>query len=159
MTPSTSQRVMEGCARRQAGHPTSTLPNSANTITSVSRSPPSPSSQQNHSSPPSNYQLTTRDTTAGTTTTTKLSLMLYDHGRDSSALALMESCAEARQRVLSPEHPDTLSSLAILSEWREKRQVIESLKVDSLNLVKDSMAAKVAEEWEDSRKGMEEAMD
>ncbi|KAK3338064.1 hypothetical protein B0H65DRAFT_477643 [Neurospora tetraspora] len=38
-------------------------------------------------------------------------------GRHEDALALMQDCVEARQRVLGPEHPDTLSSLATVSKW------------------------------------------
>ncbi|KAK3898497.1 hypothetical protein C8A05DRAFT_18935, partial [Staphylotrichum tortipilum] len=39
-------------------------------------------------------------------------------GRHADALALMEHCAQARQRVLGADHPDTLSSLATVTKWR-----------------------------------------
>ncbi|KAK4232924.1 hypothetical protein C8A03DRAFT_19895, partial [Achaetomium macrosporum] len=39
-----------------------------------------------------------------------------DQGRHSDALALMRDCAQARQRVLPAEHPDTLSSLAAVAD-------------------------------------------
>jgi len=37
-------------------------------------------------------------------------------GRLIDALSLMYSCASSRQRILSPRHPDTLSSLAALDD-------------------------------------------
>lgn len=40
-----------------------------------------------------------------------------DQVRHTAALALMEDCAQVCQRVLSPAHPHTLSSLAIVAEW------------------------------------------
>jgi hypothetical protein len=33
------------------------------------------------------------------------------------ALTLMKNCAQARQRILGPEHPYTPSSLAAVAEW------------------------------------------
>ncbi|KAK4206289.1 hypothetical protein QBC37DRAFT_435162, partial [Rhypophila decipiens] len=36
-------------------------------------------------------------------------------GRHADALALMDDCAQARQRVLGEEHPYTLSSLATVT--------------------------------------------
>ncbi|KAK3900246.1 hypothetical protein C8A05DRAFT_17429, partial [Staphylotrichum tortipilum] len=41
-----------------------------------------------------------------------------DQGRHTDAFALMEDCAQARQRVLGVNHPATLSSLATVTEWR-----------------------------------------
>ncbi|KAK3897392.1 hypothetical protein C8A05DRAFT_19834, partial [Staphylotrichum tortipilum] len=38
--------------------------------------------------------------------------------RFADALALMEDCDRARQRVLGADHPETLSSLATLVKWR-----------------------------------------
>ena len=38
-------------------------------------------------------------------------------GRHGNALELMESCVQTRLRILGPEHPYTLSSLAVLKEW------------------------------------------
>jgi hypothetical protein len=32
-------------------------------------------------------------------------------------LALIKDCVQARQRILGPEHPDTLSSAALVKEW------------------------------------------
>jgi hypothetical protein len=46
-----------------------------------------------------------------------LSFTWKSQGRHEDALALMQDCVEARQRVLRPEHPDALSSLATVSEW------------------------------------------
>ncbi|KAK4173429.1 hypothetical protein QBC36DRAFT_335835, partial [Triangularia setosa] len=37
-------------------------------------------------------------------------------GRHSDALALIEECAQARQRLLGAKHPETLSSLATVAE-------------------------------------------
>src|SRR6266480_7284163 len=34
-------------------------------------------------------------------------------GRDADALVLMESCAQARRRVLGSRHPDTISSMLL----------------------------------------------
>ncbi|KAM0458291.1 hypothetical protein ACHAPV_006102 [Trichoderma viride] len=39
-------------------------------------------------------------------------------GKHAEALALMVRCVQARQRVLGPEHPDTLSSLLIMEQWK-----------------------------------------
>ncbi|KAK3351866.1 hypothetical protein B0H65DRAFT_459284 [Neurospora tetraspora] len=38
-------------------------------------------------------------------------------GRHEDALALMQDCVEARERVLGPEHPYTLSSLTAVLKW------------------------------------------
>ncbi|KAH8894723.1 hypothetical protein GQ53DRAFT_643202, partial [Thozetella sp. PMI_491] len=38
-------------------------------------------------------------------------------GRHADALALMQACARARGRVLGLQHPNTLSSLAIIGRW------------------------------------------
>jgi hypothetical protein len=40
-----------------------------------------------------------------------------DQGHHTAALALMEDCVQVCQRVLSPAHPHTLSSSAIVAKW------------------------------------------
>ncbi|KAK3687908.1 hypothetical protein B0T22DRAFT_458249 [Podospora appendiculata] len=51
------------------------------------------------------------------TSMNNLALAWKDQGRHSDAVALMEECSPARQRVLGAGHPDTLSSLAAVAEW------------------------------------------
>ncbi|KAK4232721.1 hypothetical protein C8A03DRAFT_20041, partial [Achaetomium macrosporum] len=46
------------------------------------------------------------------TSMNNLAVTWKDQGRYTDALALIEDCAQARQRVLAAEHPSTLSSLA-----------------------------------------------
>ncbi|KAH8913126.1 hypothetical protein BR93DRAFT_871538, partial [Coniochaeta sp. PMI_546] len=51
------------------------------------------------------------------TSMNNLAFTWKSQGRHQDALALMQDCVEARQRVLGPQHPDTLSSLATVSKW------------------------------------------
>ncbi|KAB5536087.1 hypothetical protein GE09DRAFT_1141404 [Coniochaeta sp. 2T2.1] len=46
-----------------------------------------------------------------------LAFMWKSQGRHEDALALMQDCVKAQQRVLGLEHPDTLSSLGTISDW------------------------------------------
>ena len=52
------------------------------------------------------------------TSMNNLAFTWKDQGRHTDALALMDDCAQARQRVLGAVHPDTLSSLAAVAKWR-----------------------------------------
>ncbi|KAK3934509.1 hypothetical protein QBC46DRAFT_413849 [Diplogelasinospora grovesii] len=51
------------------------------------------------------------------TSMANLAFTWRDQGRYADSLALMRSCAQVRQRVLGPRHPDTMSTLAALDAW------------------------------------------
>jgi hypothetical protein len=47
-----------------------------------------------------------------------LAFTLQSQARHEEALALMERCSQLREQVLGEQHPDTQSSLNMLSDWR-----------------------------------------
>ena len=51
------------------------------------------------------------------TSMNNLAFTWKNQSRHTDALALIEDCAQARQRVLGADHLKTLLSLAIVGEW------------------------------------------
>ncbi|ORY72157.1 uncharacterized protein BCR38DRAFT_419104 [Pseudomassariella vexata] len=51
------------------------------------------------------------------TSMASLALTWKAQDRQADALVLMQGCAQAQQRVLGPEHPNTLSTQAIIEDW------------------------------------------
>ncbi|KAK3351884.1 hypothetical protein B0H65DRAFT_419806, partial [Neurospora tetraspora] len=51
------------------------------------------------------------------TSMANLTFTWNSQGRHEDALALIQDCVKARQRILGPKHPKTPSSLATVSEW------------------------------------------
>lgn len=51
------------------------------------------------------------------TSMNNLAFTWKEQGRHTNALALIKDCAQARQQVLGPEHPHTVSSLSTVTDW------------------------------------------